>query len=86
MGFVSRDPSGRINGWARHQSPSFTEEMADDHPDVIAYLQEPAPAAGKVSVARERQQKLEALSDLMSRGAPQGEVINGILTYLKEHT
>lgn len=45
----------------------------------------PPPAAGaKVSLARERTEKVEELERRMSRGAPQGEINAAILDLLRE--
>ncbi|MGY3482211.1 hypothetical protein ACVW1C_000094 [Bradyrhizobium sp. USDA 4011] len=45
MGFVQRNGDGAIVGWFACQQPApiVTEQVADDDPAVIAFLNPPAP-------------------------------------------
>ncbi|SEB99975.1 hypothetical protein [Bradyrhizobium erythrophlei] len=45
MGFVARDDAGKIVGWFACQQPApiVTEQVADDDPAVIAFLNPPPP-------------------------------------------
>lgn len=44
MPYVSRDESGNINGMFANKQPGFAEEyLPDDDPEVVAFLNPPAP-------------------------------------------
>lgn len=41
MKYVKRDDNGRVTGYQSHPGNGFDEALADDHPDLLAYIAGP---------------------------------------------
>lgn len=90
--FIGRRPDGTIYGaWTCAQPQDAdhpgVEEVADDHPDLVAFLEATKLPDLKAEVAgeeRTRAAQFEELERKMSLGAPQAEINRAILDLIKE--
>lgn len=70
MGWCHRDESGNIDGWAPLGAAGFTEEIAEDDPEVQAFINPPPPAVAKIVISdRQFYQALAVQSQITQQEA-----------------
>jgi len=68
--FVERDENGQVKGLYACLQPGYAEEeLADDHPDVVAYRQALEDAKNAPPPKTELEKRLEALETLLEQKA-----------------
>jgi hypothetical protein len=69
--WVERDARGKVKGVYANRQPGYAdEELAANHPDIVAYLRAPAPLANGVAYDQrrfERQAKKNPIKALLDK-------------------